>query len=103
MVGMTLEASPFLPADPFVASEGCYVVVATHIPMKRVARRMKNIVFWKITQCSLIKVHRRFGGTYCFYLRGRRVRQTSDLQEVGDKPALGSSSVLLHTVAELFI
>jgi hypothetical protein len=25
---------------------------------------MKAIVFWDITPCSLVEVHRRFGGTY---------------------------------------
>jgi hypothetical protein len=33
---------------------------------------MKSIVFWDITPCSLLKVNRRFGGTYRLHLQGRR-------------------------------
>jgi hypothetical protein len=34
---------------------------------------MKSTAFWDITQCSLLKVNRRFGGTYCLHLQGRKL------------------------------
>jgi hypothetical protein len=33
---------------------------------------MKSIIFWDIATCSLLKVNRRFGGTYPLHLQGRR-------------------------------
>jgi hypothetical protein len=96
MVGMALGASRF------VVSER-YVVVATNIPMKRVSRLMKNIVVWKITPCSPIEVHRRFGGTYAFIFGVEECPKQVTVQEEGDKSTLGSSSVLLLIIAELFI
>jgi hypothetical protein len=35
----------------------------------------KNIVFWDITPCSPVEVHKHFGGPYCFHLQGQRVSQ----------------------------
>jgi hypothetical protein len=32
---------------------------------------MKRTIFWDITQCSALKVNRRFGGTYSMHLHGR--------------------------------
>jgi hypothetical protein len=32
---------------------------------------MKSTIFWDITPCSLLKVNRRFGGTYRIHLKGR--------------------------------
>jgi hypothetical protein len=34
---------------------------------------MKSTIFLDITPCSLLKVKRRFGGTYRFRLQGRRI------------------------------
>jgi hypothetical protein len=31
-----------------------------------------HIINWNVTSCSPVEVHRRFGGTYCFHLQGRR-------------------------------
>jgi hypothetical protein len=31
---------------------------------------MKGTIFWNMTPCSLLKVNRSFGGTYCFHLQG---------------------------------
>jgi hypothetical protein len=31
------------------------------------AMTMKNIMFWGVTPCSPVKVHRRFGGTYYIF------------------------------------
>jgi hypothetical protein len=36
---------------------------------------MKNSIFWDITPHSPVKVDRRFGGTYCLRLQGRRVSE----------------------------
>jgi hypothetical protein len=33
---------------------------------------MKSIIFWDITPCSPFSVNRRFGGTYCLHLQGRK-------------------------------
>jgi hypothetical protein len=30
---------------------------------------MKNVVFWDVTQYSLVYLYRRFGGTFCLILR----------------------------------
>jgi hypothetical protein len=34
---------------------------------------LKSTIFWEITPCSLLKVNRRFEGTYRFHLQGRRI------------------------------
>jgi hypothetical protein len=46
---------------------------------------MKNSVFWEITQCSLIKVNRRYGGEYLLHLQCRRVSQERTKHEAGNK------------------
>jgi hypothetical protein len=33
---------------------------------------MKSIIFWDMTPCSPLSFNRRFGGTYCLHLQGRR-------------------------------
>jgi hypothetical protein len=33
---------------------------------------MKSAIFWDISPCSPLSVNRRFGGTYCLYLQGRK-------------------------------
>jgi hypothetical protein len=33
---------------------------------------MKSTIFWDITPRSPLRVNRRFGGTYCLHLQGRR-------------------------------
>jgi hypothetical protein len=33
---------------------------------------MKSIIFWDVTPCSLLRCHRRFGGTYRLHFQGRR-------------------------------
>jgi hypothetical protein len=33
---------------------------------------MKSIIFWDVTPRSLLSCNRRFGGTYCLHLQGRR-------------------------------
>jgi hypothetical protein len=38
-------------------------------------------IFWNITQCSLLKVNRRFEGICSFYLQGR-ISQVINLKEV---------------------
>jgi hypothetical protein len=38
---------------------------------------MKNTVFWHMTSCSLFKVYRRFGSTYCLHHQGHGVNSTS--------------------------
>jgi hypothetical protein len=45
---------------------GCEVLIAVV---------MKSSMFWDITPCSLFKVNRRFGGTSCLHLHGRRILQ----------------------------
>jgi hypothetical protein len=38
---------------------------------------VKSTIFWDVTPCSLMEVHRCFGGRYCFQIQGRRVDQAS--------------------------
>jgi hypothetical protein len=35
---------------------------------------MKDVVFWDVASCSSC-VNRRFGGTYCFHIQGRKIRE----------------------------
>jgi hypothetical protein len=46
---------------------------------------MKSNIFWDVTPCSLIEVHRRFGGIYCLHIRGRKVSQEINQPEAGGK------------------
>jgi hypothetical protein len=34
---------------------------------------IKSAIFWDITPCSLLKVNRCFGGTYCLHFQGRKI------------------------------
>jgi hypothetical protein len=43
---------------------------------------MKISIFWDITPCSLVKVNRHFGGTYCLHLQGRRISQTKNQHQI---------------------
>jgi hypothetical protein len=42
---------------------------------------MKTVIFWNITECSPLKVNRRFGGTYCLLLQGRRISRARNKPE----------------------
>jgi hypothetical protein len=42
---------------------------------------MKSTIFWDITPCSLLKVNRRFGGTYRLYIQGRRISRARNQRE----------------------
>jgi hypothetical protein len=33
---------------------------------------MQSTIYWDITPCSPLSVNRRFGGTYCLHLHGRK-------------------------------
>jgi hypothetical protein len=37
--------------------------------------KLKSATFWDITPCSPLKINRRFRGTYCLHLQGRRISQ----------------------------
>jgi hypothetical protein len=50
-------------------------------------------LLWDIMPCSPVKVNRRFGGFYCFYLHDRRVNQIRDQHGAGSKQRLAYSSV----------
>jgi hypothetical protein len=41
----------------------------------------ESSIFWDITQCSTLKVNRRFGGTCRLHLQGRRIRQARNQRE----------------------
>jgi hypothetical protein len=50
---------------------------------------MKSSIFWNKTLCSSLKLSRRFGGTYCLHLQGRRIYQTREQCEAGsNQPCL---------------
>jgi hypothetical protein len=36
---------------------------------------MKNTVFWGVAPCRCSGLNRRFGGTYCLHLQGRKIRE----------------------------
>jgi hypothetical protein len=46
---------------------------------------MKISIFWDITPCTPLKVNRRFGGTNCLHLQGRRINQVRNPREAGSK------------------
>jgi hypothetical protein len=60
----------------------------------------RNTLFWIVRPCSLKQVYLRFGGTFRLHLRGRRVSQTINQQEVGKKQirSLDYSSALRRYV-----
>jgi hypothetical protein len=43
---------------------------------------MKSSIVWDITPCSPLKVNRRFGGTCCLHLHGRRISQASRAKQL---------------------
>jgi hypothetical protein len=38
---------------------------------------VKRTLFWEVTQCNPVDVHRRFGRRYCLYIQARRVSQAT--------------------------
>jgi hypothetical protein len=46
---------------------------------------MKSSIFWDITPCTLLKVNRRFGGTYRLHLQSRRINQAKRNAKAGGK------------------
>jgi hypothetical protein len=38
---------------------------------------MTRTVFWDMTSCSLVEVHRCFGGRFCIYLQARSISRTN--------------------------
>jgi hypothetical protein len=40
------------------------------------AVKLKTAVFWFVTPCRSVKIHRRFGGTYRPHLQHRRLRES---------------------------
>jgi hypothetical protein len=38
---------------------------------------MNITLIWNVKPCGLVKVCRRFGGTYCFHFHGRKLRKAS--------------------------
>jgi hypothetical protein len=52
-----------------------------------------SIVFRDATFCSVVDVHRRFGGVYCLSLQGLRVGQASNKKSIN-----GRYEVLFFTV-----
>jgi hypothetical protein len=43
---------------------------------------MKSTIFFCVTQCRLLELHRYFGGTYYLKLNGRTVSETGNYREV---------------------
>jgi hypothetical protein len=46
--------------------------VADMVSLNKLRNKMKSIIFWDVTPCSLLSFNRRFGGTYRLQLHGRR-------------------------------
>jgi hypothetical protein len=38
---------------------------------------MESTILFDVTSCSLVEVYWHFGGTYCLYFQGRRLRQSN--------------------------
>jgi hypothetical protein len=36
---------------------------------------MKDAVFWDVAPCRSCEMNRRFGGTYCLHLQGRKIHE----------------------------
>lgn len=53
--------------------------ICFHIPKSIVIERT---AFCDVTPCSAVKVHRRFGRSYCHFLRCQRVSQASNQQDL---------------------
>jgi hypothetical protein len=49
---------------------------------------MKSSVFWDMTQCNLLEVNRRLGGTCRLHLQDRRIIQARNQREAGSVQAL---------------
>jgi hypothetical protein len=62
---------------------------------------MKSSIFWDITPCSLLKVNRRFGGTYRLHLQDRRISEARNQYETCSKPMLVSFLVYYLSVEML--
>jgi hypothetical protein len=46
---------------------------------------IKNTIFWGVTPCTQVEVHRCFAVKYCIHLQRRRVSKARIQQEVGAK------------------
>jgi hypothetical protein len=42
--------------------------------------RLQSTIFWDVTPCSLVEVHKCFVGTFCLHLCGRRLSQARNQQ-----------------------
>jgi hypothetical protein len=49
---------------------------------------MKSTILWDIKPCSLLKVNRRFGGTYRLLLHGRRISKAGNQRESRSQASL---------------
>jgi hypothetical protein len=45
---------------------------------------MRCTIFWNVTPCNLIEVHRRYRRTHCLHLQGLKVNEVNSKQAVGD-------------------
>jgi hypothetical protein len=48
----------------------------------KICINFKSTIFWDITPCNLLKVNRRFRGTYRLYLQGRRISRARNQREI---------------------
>jgi hypothetical protein len=64
---------PLAPRPP----KQCFLSNMKTEDLKAAASTNSNAGFWYVMACSPLKVHRRFGGNYYFYLQGRRVSRVS--------------------------
>jgi hypothetical protein len=68
---------------------------------------MKSTIFWDITPCSLLKVNRRFGGTYRLHPQIRRISQQETSVKAGGEQSqacfLLGSFLDLEYVGDMFL
>jgi hypothetical protein len=57
---------------------------------------LSKIIFWDVTPCSSVKVHRHYGGIYCLHLQGRNVSHANNEPEKGGIRKSRASWLLLH-------
>jgi hypothetical protein len=86
----------------FVCKDSLLAGLHVHIRVRCAGREvltatdMKNIMFWRVTPCSLVKVHTCFVGPHCLYLQDGGTSPASRQRVACDK--FTRTSVRLHGV-----
>jgi hypothetical protein len=79
--GMSWNIKNEAVCDILVGKTYTHMFLTTLFSIAGVTLSLKCSIFWDITPCSLVEVHRLFGWTYCFHLQGRNGSQATYQQE----------------------